>query len=333
MKYILKSVCFCLAICAAAACSNENEPIAPQGSGEPIILDARIEQPHSNRTIMEGTDLRTTTWAVGDKVCLSGTASLPDTNGNGNDKMIDLGPGFYEYKVNGSWNYTDGATQPIIWKASEIKVSGVFPATDVTGTQVTNKTFTLGTDQQTAAKQGNNDYMTADEALQKASENNKPGEDNRKVTLTFKHQLAQLAITIASIGTELNGATISKVEVRSNTVLRRTWSDPAYITACGATTGQKNDVYIALVAPEKPDDISPANPFIKVTLSDGKVVNLSTLPSKLTFEKGQQHTLALHVGHDEITVDAAGITIGGWGANTNVTGDTPADTEEESERQ
>lgn len=328
MKYILKSVCFCLTICAAAACSNENEPVALQGSGDPIILDARIEQPHSNRTIMEGTDPKTTTWAVGDKVCLSGTASLPDTNGN--DKMIDLGPGFYEYKENGSWNYTDGATQPIIWKASEIKVSGVFPATDVTGTQVTNKTFTLGTDQQTAAKQGNNDYMTADEALQKASENNKPGEDNRKVTLTFKHQLAQLAITIASMGTELNGATISKVEVRGKTVLsRNAWSNPAYITACGATAGQKDDVYIALVAPERPDDISPANPFIKVTLSDDTVVTLSTLPSKLTFEKGKQHTLALHVGHDKISVDAASITIGAWGANTNVTGDTPGDTDEE----
>lgn len=328
MKYILKSVCFCLTICAAAACSNENEPIALQGSGDPIILDARIEQPHSNRTIMEGTDPKTTTWAVGDKVCLSGTASLPDTNGN--DKMIDLGPGFYEYKENGSWNYTDGATQPIIWKASEIKVSGVFPAKDVTGTQVTNKTFTLGTDQQTAAKQGNNDYMTADEALQKASENNKPGEDNRKVTLTFKHQLAQLAITIASMGTELNGATISKVEVRGKTVFNRArWSAPEYITACGATAGQKDDVYIALVAPERPDDISPANPFIKVTLSDDTVVTLSTLPSKLTFEKGKQHTLALHVGHDKISVDAASITIGAWGANTNVTGDTPGDTDEE----
>lgn len=328
MKYILKSVCFCLTICAAAACSNENEPVALQGSGDPIILDARIEQPHSNRTIMEGTDPKTTTWAVGDKVCLSGTASLPDTNGN--DKMIDLGPGFYEYKENGSWNYTDGATQPIIWKASEIKVSGVFPATDVTGTQVTSKNFTLGTDQQTAAKQGNNDYMTADEALQKASENNKPGEDNRKVTLTFKHQLAQLAITIASMGTELNGATISKVEVRGKTVLsRNAWSNPAYITACGATAGQKDDVYIALVAPERPDDISPANPFIKVTLSDDTVVTLSTLPSKLTFEKGKQHTLALHVGHDKISVDAASITIGAWGANTNVTGDTPGDTDEE----
>lgn len=328
MKYILKSVCFCLTICAAAACSNENEPVALQGSGDPIILDARIEQPNSNRTIMEGTDPKTTTWAVGDKVCLSGTASLPDTNGN--DKMIDLGPGFYEYKENGSWNYTDGATQPIIWKASEIKVSGVFPATDVTGTQVTNKTFTLGTDQQTAAKQGNNDYMTADEALQKASENNKPGEDNRKVTLTFKHQLAQLAITIASMGTELNGATISKVEVRSKTVFRKdTWSDPAYITACGATAGQKDNVYIALVAPEQPGGISPDNPFIKVTLSNGTVVKLSTLPSKLTFEKGQQHKLALHVGHDEITVDAASITIGDWGANTNVTGDKPGDMEEE----
>lgn len=328
MKYILKSVCFCLTICAAAACSNENEPIALQGSGDPIILDARIEQPHPNRTIMEGTDPKTTTWAVGDKVCLSGTASLPDTNGN--DKMIDLGPGFYEYKENGSWNYTDGGTQPIIWKASEIKVSGVFPATDVNGTKVTSKTFTLGTDQQTAAKQGNNDYMTADETVQRASENNKPGEDNRKVTLTFKHQLAQLAITIASMGTELNGATISKVEVRSKTVLsRNAWSNPAYITACGATAGQKDDVYIALVAPERPDDISPANPFIKVTLSDDTVVTLSTLPSKLTFEKGKQHTLALHVGHDKISVDAASITIGAWGANTNVTGDTPGDTDEE----
>lgn len=328
MKYILKSVCFCLTICAAAACSNENEPVALQGSGDPIILDARIEQPHPNRTIMEGTDPKTTTWAVGDKVCLSGTASLPDTNGN--DKMIDLGPGFYEYKENGSWNYTDGGTQPIIWKASEIKVSGVFPATDVNGTKVTSKTFTLGTDQQTAAKQGNNDYMTADETVQRASENNKPGEDNRKVTLTFKHQLAQLAITIASMGTELNGATISKVEVRSKTVLsRNAWSNPAYITACGATAGQKDDVYIALVAPERPDDISPANPFIKVTLSDDTVVTLSTLPSKLTFEKGKQHTLALHVGHDKISVDAASITIGAWGANTNVTGDTPGDTDEE----
>lgn len=326
MKYILKSVCFCLTICAAAACSNENEPVALQGSGDPIILDARIEQPHSNRTIMEGTDPKTTTWAVGDKVCLSGTASLPDANGN--DKMIDLGPGFYEYKENGSWNYTDGGTQPIIWKASEIKVSGVFPATDVTGTQVTNKIFTLGTDQQTAAKQGNNDYMTADETVQRASENNKPGEDNRKVTLTFKHQLAQLAITIASMGTELNGATISKVEVRSKTVLNRNaWSNPAYITACGATAGQKDDVYIALVAPERPDDT--ANPFIKVTLSDDTVVTLSTLPSKLTFEKGKQHTLALHVGHDKISVDAASITIGAWGANTNVTGDTPGNTDEE----
>lgn len=330
MKYILKSVCFCLTICAAAACSNENEPVALQGSGDPIILDARIEQPHSNRTIMEGTDPKTTTWAVGDKVCLSGTASLPDTNGNGSDKMIDLGPGFYEYKENRSWNYTEGGTQPIIWKASEIKVSGVFPATDVTGTQVTNKTFTLGTDQQTAAKQGNNDYMTADETTQNASENNKLGEDNRKVTLTFKHQLAQLAITIASMGTELNGATISKVEVRSKTVFRRdTWSDPAYITACGATAGQKDNVYIALVAPEKPSDINLTNPFIKVTLSNGTVVTLSTLPSKLTFEKGKQHTLALHVGHDEITVDVASITIGDWGANTNVTGDTPGDTDEE----
>lgn len=330
MKYILKSVCFCLTICAAAACSNENEPVALQGSGDPIILDARIEQPHSNRTIMEGTDPKTTTWAVGDKVCLSGTASLPDTNGNGSDKMIDLGPGFYEYKGNGSWNYTDGATQPIIWKASEIEVSGVFPATDVNGDRVTNSVFTLGTDQQTTAKQGNNDYMTADEAVQKASENNKPGEDNRKVTLTFKHQLAQLAITIASMGTELNGATISKVEVRGKTVLsRNAWSNPAYITACGATAGQKDDVYIALVAPEKPDDISLTNPFIKVTLSNGKVVTLSTLPSNLTFEKGKQHTLALHVGHDEITVDAASITIGDWGANTDVTGDKPGDTDEE----
>lgn len=328
MKYILKSVCFCLTICAAAACSNENEPVALQGSGDPIILDARIEQPHSNRTIMEGTDPKTTTWAVGDKVCLSGTASLPDANGN--DKMIDLGPGFYEYKENGSWNYTDGGTQPIIWKASEIKVSGVFPATDVTGTQVTSKIFTLGTDQQTTTKQGNNDYMTADETVQRASENNKPGEDNRKVTLTFKHQLAQLAITIASMGTELNGATISKVEVRSKTVLNRTgWSVPAYITACGTTAGQKDDVYIALVAPEQPKDINLTNPFIKVTLSDGMVVTLSSLPSKLIFDKGQQHTLALHVGHDEITVDAASITIGDWGANMDVTGDTPGDMEEE----
>lgn len=329
MKYILKSVCFCLTICAAAACSNENEPIALQGSGDPIILDARIEQPHSNRTIMEGTDPKTTTWAVGDKVCLSGTAYIPTLGGNGTDEMIDLGPGFYEYKGNGSWNYTDGATQPIIWKASEIEVSGVFPATDVNGDRVTNSVFTLGTDQQTTAKQGNNDYMTADGTPQRASESNKPGEDNRKVTLTFKHQLAQLAITIASMGTELKGATISKVEVRSKTVLsRKTWSDPAYITACGATAGQKDDVYIALVAPEKPNDISLTNPFIKVTLSDGKVVNLSTLPSKLTFDKGKQHTLALHVGHDEITVDAASITIGNWGANTNVTGDTPGDTDE-----
>lgn len=332
MKYILKSVCFCLAICAAAACSNENEPIALQGSGDPIILDARIEQPHSNRTIMEGTDPKTTTWAVGDKVCLSGTAYIPTTGGNGSDNMIDLGPGFYEYKENGSWNYTEGGTQPIIWKASEIGVSGVFPATDVNGDRVTNSVFTLGTDQQTAAKQGNNDYMTADEAVQKASENNKPGEDNRKVViLTFKHQLAQLAITIASMGTELNGATISKVEVRSKTVLRydNAWSVSQYITACGATAGQKDNVYIALVAPEKPDDISSTYPFIKVTLSDGTVVNLSTLPSKLAFDKGQQHTLALHVGHDEITVDAASITIGDWGANTNVTGGTPGDTDEE----
>lgn len=321
MKYMLKSVCFCLALCGAAACGNDTEPPVLQGSGEAVILNAQIEQPSLCRTSMDA-DHKTTMWTVGDKVCLHGTATVPQAGGGGNKEM-DLGPGIYQYQTDGSWIYTDGGTQPIIWRAATIKVSGVFPAFDTRGNKVTTEAFTLATDQQTAIEQGKNDYMVADETEQTET-------DGKQIALTFKHQLAQLAITIASIGTEHKDATITKVEVRSQTVLSgTTWATPANITSCGAANGTKNDTYIALVAPEAPNDISIANPFIKVTLSNGTQVKLSTLPAQLTFEKGKQHTLALHVGHDEITVDASSISIGDWGADTNVTGGNPGDTEEE----
>ena len=323
MNYILKSACFCLVLCGTAACNNESTPSdVTLGSGDPAILSARIEQPVLGRTSTGGADNKTTSWSIGDRVLLKGTASIPLSSG-GNDTE-DLGPAIYQYKGNDSWVYADGSTQPIVWRASTIQVSGVFPATDGNGDEVTPEQFTLGTDQQTAEKQGNNDYMVAAETSQNESANQK------KVILTFTHQLAQLVIGIASIGTEFpTGTTVTKVEVRSNTVFTSSsWGTPAYITACGSATGVKDTRYIALVAPEKPT-VDTSNPFIKVTLSNNAEVMLSSVPANLTFEKGKQHTLALHIGHDQITVDAGSIGIGGWGTDTNVTVSNPGDTDEQ----
>lgn len=325
MNDILKSVCFCLALCGATACNNDDASSAVnRGSGEPVILDARIEQPTLSRTTTGGTDNKTTLWSIGDRVRLKGTATVPASSGG--TQTENLGPAIYEYKGNDSWKYADGSTQPIVWRASTIQVSGVFPATDISGNTVTPEAFTLGTDQQTAEKLGNNDYMVAAETSQNESANQK------KVSLTFEHQLAQLLITIASIGTEFPaGTTVTTVKVRSNTVFNTpTWDTPASITAFGSATGGKEAKYIALVAPEKPTSIVDSNnPFIEVTLSTNKTVKLSSVPSKLTLGQGKQHTLALHVGHDKITVDASSIGIGAWGNNTDVTGGKPGDTEEQ----
>ena len=129
------------------------------------------------------------------------------------------------------------------------------------------------------------------------------------VNIYMSHALTKLVL-VPTLGTELTGETIAKVEVQNMyasgtlNIEENSWSDQGEATA--TLTMTNNEV---LVIPMEECESFP----IVVTMNSGRVfkatISLADVESKLA--EGTQYTISLRVGQDTVTI--GGITADSWG--------------------
>ena len=136
---------------------------------------------------------------------------------------------------------------------------------------------------------------------------------SNSVSLTMTHALTKLVL-VPTLGTELTGESIAKVEVQNMyvsgtlNIKENSWSDQGEATAT-LSMNKVNGNYEVLVIPMPSCQSFP----MVITMSSGRVfkatISLDNVESKLA--GGTQYTITLQVGQD--TVAIGGITADSWG--------------------
>ena len=136
---------------------------------------------------------------------------------------------------------------------------------------------------------------------------------SNRVSLTMTHALTKLVL-VPTLGTELTGESIAKVEVQNMyvsgtlNIKENSWSDQGEATAT-LSMNKVNGNYEVLVIPMPSCQSFP----MVITMSSGRVfkatISLDNVESKLA--GGTQYTITLQVGQD--TVAIGGITADSWG--------------------
>ena len=136
---------------------------------------------------------------------------------------------------------------------------------------------------------------------------------SNSVSLTMTHALTKLVL-VPTLGTELTGESIAKVEVQNMyvsgtlNIKENSWSDQGEASAT-LSMNKVNGNYEVLVIPMPSCQSFP----MVITMSSGRVfkatISLDNVESKLA--GGTQYTITLQVGQD--TVAIGGITADSWG--------------------
>ena len=136
---------------------------------------------------------------------------------------------------------------------------------------------------------------------------------SNSVSLTMTHALTKLVLVL-TLGTELTGESIAKVEVQNMyvsgtlNIKENSWSDQGEATAT-LSMNKVNGNYEVLVIPMPSCQSFP----MVITMSSGRVfkatISLDNVESKLA--GGTQYTITLQVGQDSVAI--GGITADSWG--------------------
>ena len=156
----------------------------------------------------------------------------------------------------------------------------------------------------TITADGTTDYLVASQTLITSN----------PVNICMSHALTKLVL-VPTLGTELTGESIAKVEVQNMYVSGTLNVKVNNWTNCTGTTAFTMTNNEVLVVPMEECQSFP----IVITMSSGRVfsanISLANLGNKL--EGGTQYTIKLQIGHDTVTI--GDISAASWG--TPVEGD------------
>lgn len=293
-KYLVIAV----AATAFAACSNDengvNEPTPIRLSSSLTVLETRA-----------GTDVQTSQFLVGEKVdvFISEDVAAGETAKNFYDQPL-----VYTTGNNGALTTTEQPYFPTGGNA--VNIHAVYPSGTVTAFDETAVEFTVQTDQSTDA-----DYKASD-LMYGAPQSNPVSRTPNAVVLTFNHLLSKVTVTLTA-GTgnpSLDGAKVELVNV--SPTVEFTPSTQALGTAKGTATDitVMNATALSLSGSAVIIPQTLAQDFVRVTLSDGKVLtgrlNDNTAP---TLAAGNEYQYNITVELATLTISS---TIVAWNVQT-----------------
>ena len=269
-----KLLAFAATALMLASCSND-EVLTPQDDlkDTPIAIASAGVNELSTRVITEGQLVGSADENVSISVWVEGSAEKYDAN---NVEWIHHGTNWY-------------SNSTVLYEGeNKQKICALSPYVD--GASAEGVTITAD---------GVTDYLVASTSAVTSN----------KVSLDMSHALTKLVL-VPTLGTELIGESIAKVEVQNMyvsgtlNIKENSWSNQGEATA--TLTMTNNEVLVI------PMPSCQSFPMV-ITMSSGRVfkatISLDNVESKLA--GGTQYTITLQVGQD--TVAIGGITADSWG--------------------
>ena len=271
----MKTKIFAMAITALAlaACDKNNDDFTVDNLKDtPLAISSAGVAELTTRAITEGQLVGSVDENVSISVWVEGSAEKYDAN---NVEWIHHGTDWY-------------SNSTVLYEGeNKQKICALSPYVD--GASAAGVTITAD---------GTTDYLVASQTLITSN----------PVNICMSHALTKLVL-VPTLGTELTGESIAKVEVQNMYVSGTLNVKVNNWTNCTGTTAFTMTNNEVLVVPMEECQSFP----IVITMSSGRVfsanISLANVGNKL--EGGTQYTITLQVGHDVVTT--GDITAASWG--------------------
>ena len=275
----MKNKYFTMAIAALimASCSNNENPIADPLKDTPITIASADVNELSTRVITEGQLVGSVDENVSISVWVEGSADKYNAN---NIEWVHDGTDWY-------------SNSTVLYEGeNKQKICALSPYVE-----------NASADGVTIKADGTTDYLVASQTLITSN----------PVNICMSHALTKLVL-VPTLGTELTGESIAKVEVQNMyvsgtlNIKENSWSDQGEATAT-FSMNKVNGNYEVLVIPMEECQSFP----MVITMSSGRVfsANISLANVGNELEGGTQYTIKLQIGHDTVTI--GDISAASWG--------------------